>query len=252
MKTRVALVLGLLLALAGDAAGFLPAAQTLALRYQRALPADSRHGDALMMGRKGRPKMPAGMGGPQAGVQQQAPTAPPDGSTVFYLYCRTGPGKPWYPVSAMKGDAQSKGLINAWLNSPVGKQVFKDQLDGGMARSIYDSERRLASMATEQYRQLKDYQSRLQWGFKILDQDVMAKEASGDLEKQKIVVVNKSMLEGQGLMERASNALGNLGNAVNDALPEDAQKKLGEVQQKLPSNPFAGLKESLPKNPFGK
>ena len=57
--------------------------------------------------------------------------------------------------------------------------MFKDRLDEGMARSIFDSERRLASMAVEQYRQLKDFKSRLQWGFKILDADVMAKEAAG-------------------------------------------------------------------------
>ena len=31
------------------------------------------------------------------------------GTPVFYLYCRTSPGKPWYPVSAMKGDGQSRG-----------------------------------------------------------------------------------------------------------------------------------------------
>lgn len=169
---------------------------------------------------------------------------------VFYLYCRTGPGKPWYPVSAMKGDGQSKGLINAWLNSPVGKGVFKDQLDSGMARSIYDSERRLASMAVEQYRQLKDSQSRLQWGFKILDQDVMAKEASGDIEKQKIITVNRAMLENQGLAGQASAALTNLGNAAGDALPAELKEKL----PKLPkvSNPLDGLKESLPKNPWSK
>ena len=166
--------------------------------------------------------------GPQQG-QQQAPEAPTDGSSVFYLYCRTGPGKPWYPVSAMKGDTQSKGLITAWLNSPVGKTVFKDRLDEGMARSIYDSERRLASMAVEQYRQLKDSQARLQWGFKILDQDVMAKEASGDIEKQKIVVVNKAMTEGEGAMGAATAAI-------------------NQITEKLPPNPFADLK--LPKSPW--
>merc|ERR1719182_743761 len=135
------------------------------------------------------------MGGQQQGMRQGDVAPMADGTTVFYLYCRSGPGKPWYPVSAMKGDAQSKGLITAWLNAPLAKSVFKDRLDEGMARSIFDSERRLASMATEQYQQLKDYQARLQWGFKILDSDVMAKEASGDIEKQKIVTVNKAMLE---------------------------------------------------------
>ena len=77
-----------------------------------------------------------------------------------------------YPVSALKGDGQSKGLINAWLNSPVAKGVFKDRLDEGMARTIFESERRLGDMAAEQYPQLREQKARLQYGFKILSKDV--------------------------------------------------------------------------------
>jgi len=211
-------------------AGFLPAAMMRTLtappmqQQSRSMP--------LVMGRKGRPKMPSGGMGPQQGQQQAPAGPPPDGQSIFYLYCRTGPGKPWYPVSAMKGDGQSKGLISAWLNSPVGKSVFKDRLDEGMARSIYDSERRLAGMAVEQYRQLKDYQSRLQWGFKINDADVMAKEASGDIEKQKIVPVNKAMLENGGLVQQATDAFASV------KLPEGVKDKLPEMP-KMPKMPWS-------------
>ena len=79
----------------------------------------TRHPD-VVCGRKGRPKMPGG-GGAFAQPQQRQPEPSPDGMPNFYLYCRSGPGKPWYPVSMMKGDGQSKGLINAWLGSPVAK-----------------------------------------------------------------------------------------------------------------------------------
>ena len=37
----------------------------------------------------------------------------------------------------MKGDGQSKGLINAWLSSPIAKGVFKERLDQGMARRCF-------------------------------------------------------------------------------------------------------------------
>ena len=163
------------------------------------------------MGRKGRPKMPAG-GNKNYGAQQgqgRSPDPPSDGSTLFYLYCRTGAGKPWYPVSAMKGDGQSKGLITAWLNAPLGKAVFKDRLDEGMAKSIFESERRLASLATDQYAQLKDYKARLQWGFKILDKDVTLKEEKGELEKQKIVLVSKGMIT-EGVLDQAKGAFDGL------------------------------------------
>jgi hypothetical protein len=108
------------------------------------------------MGRKGRPKGagPGGIGAQQQMQQRRAPDAPTDGSVLFYLYTRSGQNKPWYPVSAMKGDAKAKGLLSAWLNAPFGKSVFKDRLDEGMARTIFESERRLAGMAVEQYAQL--------------------------------------------------------------------------------------------------
>lgn len=181
-----------------------------------------RASNVVMMGRKGKPQMPSVGGMAMPSSMQQMPQAPPppkDGIPVFYLYCRSGVGKPWYPVSAMKGDGQSKGLINAWLNSPFGKQVFKDRLDQGMARSIFDSERRLADMACEQYRQLKDFKARLQWGFKILDADVMAKEASGEIEKQKIIPVSKSMLTQGGLLDRAKDALAKVAGGSSSQPP---------------------------------
>ena len=183
------------------------------------------------------------MGGMQQQQQaQQGP--PPEGQSIFYLYCRTGPGKPWYPVSAMKGDGQSKGLINAWLNSPVGKSVFKDRLDEGMARSIYDSERRLAGMAVEQYRQLKDSQSRLQWGFKINDADVLRKEQSGEIEKQKIVPVSKAMIEKGSIADQATALASNLGSAEGREKVMESLKdvKLPELPKELPK---------LPKMPWG-
>jgi len=127
---------------------------------------------------------------------------------LFYLYCRSGPGKPWYPVSMMKGDGQSKGLINAWLGSPVAKDVFKNRLDSGMAQSIFDSERRLANLAVENYSHMKKLKQQLEWGFKIVDNDVMAKEASGEIEKQKIVPVSRDMLSsGGGFFDQAKKAL---------------------------------------------
>ena len=128
----------------------------------------------------------------------------------------------------MRADAQSKGLIQAWLNAPVGKTVFKDRLDEGMARSIFDSERRLAEMACEQYTQLRDYKARLQYGFKILDQDVERKVQSGDIEKQKIIAVNKGMLTND-IMSQATAAAGKLG----EGLP-----KMPEGLPKLPKMPW--------------
>lgn len=167
----------------------------------------SRSGE-IVCGRKGRPKMPGGGGGAAAynQPQTQAPKASPDGMPMFYLYCRSGAGKPWYPVSAMKGDGQSKGLISAWLGSPFAKGVFKNRLDSGMARSIFESERRLAVLATEQYAHMKKLKSSLEWGYKIVDNEVMVKEAAGEIEKQKIIPVSRDMMT-DSLVDQAKKAL---------------------------------------------
>ena len=144
-------------ALLTGAAAFSPSGGLIA-------PSRSSRCAAVSMGRKGRPRGPSGVGAGQPSAMQQqmrTPTPPSDGTPMFYLYCRTAPGKPWYPVSAMKGDGQSKGLIGAWLNSPLGKGVFKDRLDEGVARSIFESERRLGNLAVEQYSILKPFKARL-------------------------------------------------------------------------------------------
>jgi len=165
----------------------------------------SRSGlEHVVCGRKGRPKMPAG--GQAYAQQQSAPQPSPDGMPMFYLYCRSGAGKPWYPVSAMKGDGQSKGLINAWLGSPWAKGVFKDRLDAGMARSIFESERRLASLAVEQYGHMKDMKQKLQWGYKIIYNELAVKEAAGEIEKQKIIAVSKDMVSEGGILDQAKKA----------------------------------------------
>ena len=106
MAMRLAACSCLCVLMLPGAAGFLPA-RAPGARVPRADRAARLSAGAIVMGRKGRPKMPSaggmpGIGGPQAGMQQ-TPQAPTDGVPVFYLYCRSGPGKPWYPVSAMKG-----------------------------------------------------------------------------------------------------------------------------------------------------
>ena len=167
-------------------------------------------------GRKGRPRMP---GGPAGAMPQQQmvrePEYSPDGTPVFYLYCRNPKSRVmWYPISSMRGDGQSKALIAAWLNAPIGKGVMRSRLDEGMARSIFESERRLSSMARKQYPSLKNIRE-LEWGYKVLDRDVAAKEAAGELEaealtesgKLKIFKVEKEMVK-DSILDQAKKMFG--------------------------------------------
>jgi hypothetical protein len=192
----------------------LVAVSTSALPLQpQVLPSSSRNvarTAGVDMGRKGRPKMPggAGMGMMPGGQMGQGPKGPPeDGSSLFYLYCRAERKDLWYPVSVMKGDGSSQGLIGAWLNSPFAKQVFKDRLDEGMARSIFESERQLADMAVRTHPNLQKFKTRLGWGYKIVNQEIAAKEATGEMEKMKVVPVFKDMVK-PGLLDDLRKKIG--------------------------------------------
>ena len=161
--------------------------------------------NGVFAGRKGRPS------GQQLGMQGQqmaGPRGPPeDGSSLFYLYCRAERKDLWYPVSVLQSDSQAQGLINAWLNAPIAKGVFKDRLDEGMARSIFESERQLADMAVRTHPNLSKFKSRLGWGYKIINKEIAAKEASGEMEKQKTVPVFRDMVK-PGFLDNVKKSLG--------------------------------------------
>lgn len=52
--------------------------------------------------------------------------------------------------------------------------MFKDRLDEGIARSIFESERRLTDMARQQYPAIKKIQ-KLEFGYKLVDRSVNEK-----------------------------------------------------------------------------
>ena len=197
----------------------------LASRLATRVPTARRRRSALedlVAGRKGRPRMPRGMGQGMPQPGQMPPEIPSDdGTPLFYLFCRTANVPTlWYPVSSMKGDGQSKGLINAWLNSPFGKMAFKNRLDSGMARSIFDSERQLADAAVRTHPALKKMQNSLEWGYKVVDREIMAKEQAGEIEKQKVIHVTRSMID-DGFINQAGKKW--------DEILEGATKKAEEL-----------------------
>ncbi|EOD12051.1 hypothetical protein EMIHUDRAFT_372733 [Emiliania huxleyi CCMP1516] len=169
-----------------------------------------RRAAAVVMGRKGRPRAPGGPGGGAVGAMPQQefrePDAPPDGTPLFYLYARNPKTRVmWYPVSVLRGDGQSKGLVGAWLGSPLAKGVFKERLDEGVARSIFESERRLTDMARQQYPAIKKLPS-LEWGYKIVATGVSTAVAKGELPEQKVQMVTKELMQQESWADKAQKA----------------------------------------------
>jgi len=94
----------------------------------------------------------------------------------------------------------------------AGKSVFKDRLDEGIARSIFESERRLTDMARQQYPAIKKIRQ-LEWGYKLVDRDVNEKVAKGELEEQKVLMVTKDMVQDSWADKAMKSARGLLGQS---------------------------------------
>ena len=103
---------------------------------------------------------------------------------------------------------------------PFGKMAFKNRLDSGMARSIFDSERQLADAAVRTHPALKKMQNSLEWGYKVVDREIMAKEQAGEIEKQKVIHVTRSMID-DGFINQAGKKW--------DEILEGATKKAEEL-----------------------
>merc|ERR1719454_29714 len=103
--------LAVLLVVIADACGALHAGMMAGAPPHVRCSAASPRASSVIMGRKGRPKMPSGgMQGQYAqGAQQRAPEAMDDGTPVFYLYCRSAPGKPWYTASRPRTTVPREG-----------------------------------------------------------------------------------------------------------------------------------------------
>jgi len=71
-------------------------------------------------------------------------------------------------------------------------------------------------MAGEQYSHVKTMKGRLEWGFKIIYNELSMKEAAGEIEKQKIVPVSRDMIkEGNPLQNALAGAVDNAKKSFN-------------------------------------
>lgn len=156
--------------------------------YAASIPSKSRSTRLTPTARKSG----AGGGGRRRsmGAQTTAPKSvganqlPEDGKPVFNIFVRTARAKLWYPVCAISGDDQSKRLVNA-LKSSWGRAIYKNALDKGLAKSLYQQNKsKMLQAVIRNYPHLKKYQTSLEYGYQV-----MAK----DLEEQPTVPVTKEM-----------------------------------------------------------
>lgn len=91
---------------------------------------------------------------------------------VFTVLVRHAGGIPkWYPVAGFQGDGNSKAIVDAYIGdgffSGILKDVYRQQIEASIAKSVFDQERKLIGDAIKQFPELKKVKFNLEFGFSI-------------------------------------------------------------------------------------
>mmetsp|Transcript_4576 Transcript_4576/g.8986 ORF Transcript_4576/g.8986 Transcript_4576/m.8986 type:complete len:217 (+) Transcript_4576:43-693(+) len=131
-----------------------------------------------------------------------------DGYPIFTIYVRSSVGKVWYPCGSLKGDDRSKALVESWKeNSLFLKDQYKNTLDKGMAKSVFDQKDAFMQSVFRLYPQLKKTKGEIEFGFKVRIKGIEAKfEAEGRSDELKMTMLTEDMTG--GLLDSMKSAFG--------------------------------------------
>eukprot|EP00548_Thalassiothrix_antarctica_P000841 CAMPEP_0194146042 /NCGR_PEP_ID=MMETSP0152-20130528/19360_1 /TAXON_ID=1049557 /ORGANISM="Thalassiothrix antarctica, Strain L6-D1" /LENGTH=184 /DNA_ID=CAMNT_0038846447 /DNA_START=221 /DNA_END=775 /DNA_ORIENTATION=+ len=137
-----------------------------------------------------------------------------DGFPIFNLYVRTSRANMWYPCGTFKGDETSKALCQTYSDKGVFSGVSKNQLDAGVANSLYQDLDQLTDNVIRTYPQLKKKRKELQFGYKLaydgLSDEIVEiepAESKGVLDNIKSIVKSPSgsAVKSEGLLDNMKN-----------------------------------------------
>jgi len=90
-----------------------------------------------------------------------------DGLPVFNLFVRSPVGNMWYPCGSFKGDDKSAALATSWRDNGFMSGMSKNQLDSGIAGSLYRDIPQLEGSIFRTYPQLRKSKGKLEYGYKL-------------------------------------------------------------------------------------
>jgi len=124
-------------------------------------------------------------------LNPQTPTTP-DGKPVpvFQVFTRPKAGGLWIPVGDLQGDERSSAVVTAWMEGFLGmSDMYKGELDRGIARSVFGNDNAFAKNIIENYKPFKRYgPGDLEFGYKVKFPGL--EEKFGEM---KTMVVDESM-----------------------------------------------------------
>merc|ERR1712071_597739 len=90
-----------------------------------------------------------------------------DGFPIFNLFVRTKRANMWYPCGSFKGDERSGALAASYRDDGLLSGVSKNQLDAGVAGSLYRDLVKLKETVARAYPQLRKSKDELEFGYKL-------------------------------------------------------------------------------------
>ena len=109
---------------------------------------------------------------------------------VFQVFTRPKAGGLWIPVGDLQGDERSSAVVTAWMEGFLGmSDMYKGELDRGIARSVFGNDNAFAKNIIENYKPFKRYgPGDLEFGYKVKFPGL--EEKFGEM---KTMVVDESM-----------------------------------------------------------
>jgi len=130
-----------------------------------------------------------------------------EGVPVFKVFVRPKVGGLWIPCGDLAGDQRATALVNAWTSGFM-TDMYKGQLDQGIARSIFSQEDTFVKGLLENFKPFKKFKPEdLEFGYKIDFEGLEAK-----MGEQKVQPITKDMMK--SLTDNLGEKLGDLFGGV--------------------------------------
>lgn len=123
--------------------------------------------------------------------QQAMERSKPKDVPIFRVFVRAKAGGPWIPSGDLAGDQRAAALVNAWMSGFLA-DVYKGQMDRGVAQAVFSQEDALVKTIKENFKPFKNYtKEQLEFGYKVDFKGVEEK-----MGEQKPTVLTKGMEKG--------------------------------------------------------
>ena len=121
-------------------------------------------------------------------LKKQMQGTKPSDVPVFKVFVRPKAGGVWIPCGDLAGDNRATALVNAWMSGFM-VDMYRGQLDSGIARSIFAQEDSFAQNIITNYKPFRKFtKDDLEFGYKI---DFAGLEEK--MGEQKVKLIEKGM-----------------------------------------------------------